>query len=565
MEKRDTRVMMDLSGFKMDWIEKWCPLLTIAFACFVLHGMILLNERPFWDGLLIYHLERTGNWPELYRWFSECGIPSSALIHWAIGGWTSNPILAYRIVTFLSLLTISLSFYGICRFFGLSRGTGVQLAVLSLAIPVCQISEEVILSLNYLLIAVFFLSALWAFLALRKTGPVGRVLRGGSLAGFFLCFTIESLITFYLGFLLLYYGTLLRNREKADSPGIGFYVRTLLRNLDYGLIVVAYFALRLLYFQPYGSFRTYNRIHISLPSLLTNTWISLKNALFFHLDSAFSFYSPSQFILIMTLVAFLCDLLGSRIRWHHTEEGSTGRTLGLWGILFWFLGIAAYVIAQKPPHPVGLVSRCAVLQGVPTSLLLVGILHHWVRLPRYRGTLYALVLFAFSMVTWKSHLDWQGRTVKDLAILKALHRTPPPPDVTLFRVEDTMPMFSRRGDRVFTVYYDEALYFEWAALFYEVNPDKIRFGMPAALDDTEYRKFLTARRTNPQYGFADWQPGGNVWKMKILYNAPEWGSETLTEWDPSRIGLRFLILKLTRPRQRQERFLDQVLRIEFQP
>jgi hypothetical protein len=183
MEKRDTRVMMDLSGFKMDWIEKWCPLLTIAFACFVLHGMILLNERPFWDGLLIYHLERTGNWPELYRWFSECGIPSSALIHWAIGGWTSNPILAYRIVTFLSLLTISLSFYGICRFFGLSRGTGVQLAVLSLAIPVCQISEEVILSLNYLLIAVFFLSALWRFSLSARLARSGEFY-GGQSGGF---------------------------------------------------------------------------------------------------------------------------------------------------------------------------------------------------------------------------------------------------------------------------------------------------------------------------------------------------------------------------------------------
>jgi hypothetical protein len=444
MEKLE---MQELSGNE-DCRNRVFPLLAIAFACFILHGLILLNERPFWDGLLLFHLLRTGNWPEIRTWFHDAGLPSFAYIYWGVGAWVPFPVLAFRLLTFSSLLATSWFFYGICRYFNLSRSTSTQLAVLACAYPIHQVSVEIIMAPGNFMIALFYLSALFAFYAARHSGWKRWCLWGSSLIGFFFSFVQESLLTFYLGFLILYLWNRVREGENRSNTQIRSWIKTLARNLDYLVVPVVYLILKRLFFWPTGSFAAYNRVKLSPWNLADNTWISLKNGLFFHLDCAFAFYSLSQILLIFALVSFLGKRSISSGS-DRTAERAESIGMGLVGVALWFLGMVLYVLAQKPLMAVGTETRYAMLLGPPTSLLILATLRYWIPVPRYRGTIYALLLFAFSVVTWKSHLDWQGRTVKDMAIIRSLKKTPPPKDYTSFMVQDDLPMISKRGDQIY--------------------------------------------------------------------------------------------------------------------
>jgi hypothetical protein len=562
LKRMDLKQMHSLPGCKNIIGSKWLPLLGITFACFILHGLIFLNERPFWDGLLLFHLIKTGNWPEIHRWLLDLGLPTAVYIHRGVGGWTSNPVLAYRIVAFLSLLVSSLAFYGICRFFGFSRGVGTQMAILSLACPVYQIPEEMIMLHGNIFVALFYLSALLAFHCTRMHGRRKWLGRWICLIGFFMSFAQESLLMYYLGFIGLYLWHVHREARDQGKLSARSCVILALRNFDYMAIPVFYFVLKQAFFP---AFKGYNHPFFSPWSIVSNYWISLQNALFLPLDSAISFYSPSQAFLALLLIAFVYDRFRFPVREENPKARMSHIVLGFVGLLLWFLGAAAYVLARKPPTFVGVETRYAILLGVPVSLLLVGALHYCVPSSRYRTAVYLLFLFAFSVVTWQSHLDWQGRAVKDLAIIRSLRKTPPPAGYTSFMIMDEMPMRCKRRNKVHQVY-GGAIPFEWASLFYEANPGPRLLGV-CVKDEKDYQAFLErwlAHRHSLRYGLEDWQPDGKLCRMRITYVAPDWGSEKLAEWDPCGIGWRFLLLKLTRPQERQNEFLDSLLRIEFQ-
>ncbi|HNY27129.1 MAG TPA: hypothetical protein PKH31_07075 [Candidatus Sumerlaeota bacterium] len=543
--------------------SNWLPLSVIAVSGILVHGIILLNERPFWDGLLIYHLLKTDNGSELFRWFSEAGIPLQGYLHLAAGKWVAQPVLAHRIMTILSLIGIPLCFYGICRVFERSRLEGVQLSILALVYPAYQISAEIILTPFTFFTSLFYFAAFLAFLGRRLAGGWGRIFWLASLAGFLASFTLESLLPFYGGFFGLFVFRLLPEGEKSSGTRglLKSFLKAAFQNPDYLFLPLVYLGLKQLFFHSYGGYAIYNEVCLNPWVLLRNYWISLKNTIILPFDNAVFFYRPSVMVLVLGFGACLWNRIQTPASPEEVERRGEGRILCLIGLILWLLGVAAYVLAQKPPQPVGIGTRCAILLGVPISLMLLGALRLWVS-PQYRTSVYLLLLFAFSVETVESHLDWQGRTVKDLAILRCLQKTPPPADSSLFVVEDHLPMFCTRGREKVQIY-DENRYFEWAVLFQEVWPDRIRFGVPATWTDREFLDFLATRRRWPQYGFTDWQPEGKVYRMRITYLAPDWGSEKLAEWNPCGIGLRYLILKLTRPVERQNEFLDNLLKIEF--
>jgi hypothetical protein len=561
MKDRDPRHMKFFPTIREN-AGKWVPFCVITLAGCLLHGLILLNERPFWDGLLIFHLLRTGNWPELYRWFSELGGPLAACIHYLIGGWTSHPILSYRIAALLPLLICAWMFYGLCRFWGLTRITGMQLAVLSQAYPAYQMSEEIIMVPGNIVVCLFYVSAFLAFYGSRLRGAWSRIVRWGSLSGFLVSFFQESLLPVYLGFFCFFvFSIVMREEDIPRSRSLKFFIKTAFRNFDYLILPFVYIVLKQYFFHPYGGYAIYNSVCMSPRAVLYNGFVSVNNAIIYYLDNAVLFYRPSQIVVVLCVSAFIYDRIKTPESPGNQEQRRSAWILLGTGCVFWFLGVAAYVLAQKPPLTAGIGTRCSILLEIPTSLMILGGLRLWIS-PKYRTAVYLLLLLAFSVETWRSHLDWQGRTVKDLAILRCLRKTPPPADSSLVVVEDNLPMICKRGNEILRIY-DENRYFEWAVLFQEASPDRIRFGVPATWTDQEFLDFLATRRRWPQYGFVDWQPEGKVYRMKITYLAPDWGSEKLTEWNPCGVGWRYLILKLTRPLERQNEFLDSLLKIEF--
>ncbi|HPS02342.1 MAG TPA: hypothetical protein PLA90_12460 [Candidatus Sumerlaeota bacterium] len=539
------------------WINRYLPFLAISLTCLILHGLIFLNERPFWDGLIILHLLKTRNWPDLYRWFSEAGLPSFACFYWGIGAWTSNPVLAYRATTFLSLLLNSLAFYGACRFFTLPKTTATLLAILALAYPV-HASEEMILTPYHVFISFFYLSVLLSLYGKNSDGLRRKAIRLISLAGFFLSFSAESLLAFYAGFLGLFFVYILRKETIGKEKTI---VRSLLtiasRHLDYLVLPFLYFTLKHIFFHPYGNFSDYNKIRLDFQPFISSYWGFLKNAFFFPINSAISFYGPLEVMVVLTLLSFFYDRI--------SPTAPSGRPLGRIGIILWILGVTAYVLAQKSPSILGISTRFEILLGVPTSLLLLGLLQFWVPDSRCRGILYLFLIAAFTFITWKNHLDWQGRTVKDLALVRCLKRTPPPTDYSTFFIDDTMPLFCERNGKIYKIY-DHTVPYEWGLLFRDVSNDKVRIGV-SEKNDQEFQTYLKdwlACQQTFRFGFSKWQYNGKVCRMKIIYGAPEWGqSGRIKEWDPCNIGLKFLALKLTRPLERQNEFLDNLLRIEY--
>lgn len=56
------------------------PLILLLFTLAV-HGIILLNDGPYWDGWMIDSWQRRKDWGALKKIFSEVGMPPQYYLH----------------------------------------------------------------------------------------------------------------------------------------------------------------------------------------------------------------------------------------------------------------------------------------------------------------------------------------------------------------------------------------------------------------------------------------------------------------------------------------------------
>jgi len=461
---------------------------------------LLLNDGVYWDGWLIYTSLVEKSWHNIHSIFFEPGAPITAYFHWAMG-YLPAMIFSYKLVAFLSITLFGILVYSICNELRLlSRIESLFIALLSVSYPAFQASIE-LATIPYLAYYCLFLLA--CFLALRSEKAHGfphYCLRVGSLALWALSFTINSLLVFYYGFLLV---LILHARYSRGISLKHVFTRFLPRRLDYVLLPLLYWVVARGFFPPHGIYSDYNQLSFS-PWVMTAVYNAfVNNAVYAQLSNALKnlLNYPVFVLLILLGLLWACSTpLSGSIRF--LDKKVKSYALLLFGFVLLALAIFPYAVVDKAPSAQGWETRHALLVALPVAIILVAITR--LALGDKTGSISRLGLFfltilllAFTLSSINNYLSWQARWVKDQSIMENLSTLENTENVSVFWVDD---QFQVGGEETYRFY-------EWSSIFKSVWGDESRIG----LDQRAYTPdFLTQglRYFNDRYNLSDFDPAG---------------------------------------------------------
>ncbi len=475
----------------------------------LVHGLILFNPIPYWDGWLVYGAERSGDYSSLYRLFASSGVPTGFLVHWVLGH--LGGVFAYRVAALCAQIVAGLAVYDINRqeqF--LTRGEGLLLALLAVAYPAVHVSFELIISPYEISYALFLVAAC---LALRSEhqGRAGRLfLRLAALLALFFSFGINSLLVFYFALLWLLLLRFAHERSVTIREALAPFSRT---HVDYIALPFVFWALKTTFFAPLAGYGDYYRIKLSpvaigyqvLQHLISSVWEPLNGAL----PAAVSESLGCAMMVVLVAYLFQMDV--------RTESRSRPCDVAVFGVALLALGIAPYVLIGGHATPTGWSSRHALLTSLPVCILLLAG-------ARFAGArngghlpaawVWGLTILAggFSVLVMNNYLQYQARAAKDQAVIAFLASHPDLANgYSTFWVDDGIPF----GADTYRPY-------EWSSLMKEAWHDEAHVGLDlAAIPHDRSMTWLSDIGVERRHYFNldAYDPGGRAARMTLRKGA----------------------------------------------
>ncbi|HKA46326.1 MAG TPA: hypothetical protein VKF40_30315 [Burkholderiales bacterium] len=475
------------------------------------HGLMLLNNGLYWDDWTIFGFP----YAAVTQWYREYGLPLFGYYHLVLD---SLGVPAYRILVFLSYLVSAACLYGILtRVREIDRRTAFVLALFFVLFPSNSARISVMASRTSLCYALFFAGFWLACLYLDKRVPALRVA-----ALILLCasFLTHSFLVFYI-VVLIY----IAYHEKSGLGGVRALPGFVLRYLDFFALPVIFWIIKLLYFEPYGSYEGYNRI--TLGSALNG---------FFLIGAAFygGFVEPLvasfRLPLVVLIAAAILSCFGARLigRMNGSASAQPLR-LSFWflvlGIVLFVAGVFAYLAVGKVPSPYDWNSRHQLLTPLGASLILV-YLPRLILAERVQNLVYALLVAAFLAADVQQWVVFQKDWYKQVALIESFKESPEIRRGHYFLIQDKTADLDA-NHRVYRFY-------EYTGLFHAAFGDERRLGQEVrsfrVQDFNDLRSML-----NSQFRLGEYDASVSSPDAVLIV---EHGELKLTPWDV--IRLRFL-------------------------
>ena len=328
-------------------LEAWT-----LFAIYTLaHGAIFfISESIFWDDWTI-----SGTKPEdILTTFKQAGAfmeitPVLHILLLPVGVWS------YRALTFFLIFLSGIVFYKIItRFFWVDSSCRFLVTALYLITPLYS-ARVALIDFPYTFSMFIFLLG-WLL--------IGRV-RLLSLAFFFISFNTASLLVFYaLPILDWYY----RVHRGLNWKEITSFVN---KRLDYIALPFVFFAIKNIFFSPYGLYKGYNQ-GFSLRYLVTTPVIQARDLFQLELSvglifvSLFAAWALIKLVSRETIVGPISERLVGCCYRKNIYVGA--------GLLSIFLGVFPYWILGHPPTFLEWTSRHQLLMPFGTAFFTVGLI-----------------------------------------------------------------------------------------------------------------------------------------------------------------------------------------------
>ncbi len=397
------------------------------------HGLMLLNTGVYWDDWLIVGGSPAGI-AELYRAY---GLPLFGYYHHALD---SIGIPAYRILVFLSYLAAAICLYGILgRMVEIDRKTALLLVLLFVLFPSNSARISIMASRTSVCYALFFVGLWLAAVYLDRRIPA---LRFASLVFLFASFLTHSLLVFYI-VVPIYIAYHERSRLRTVAALRSF----VLRHLDFLLLPVVFWALKLVFYEPYGGFRGYNRV--TAGSAL-EAFSFIDNAFFggFIYPLVDSFLISPIFIVPAAIMAILGARLIARLD-TRTSSGATRHSAWLLlvaGIVFFVAGVFPYLAVGKVPAAEDWDSRHELLTPLGAAFMLVALPRLALK-KRGQNLVHALLVVLFTAGAIHTWVAFQKDWYKQVALIEHFRVTPEIERGTHFLIDDRTADLDANGRR----------------------------------------------------------------------------------------------------------------------
>jgi hypothetical protein len=511
------------------------------------HGLLLLDYAPRWDGWVIYYRIQDRDWPSLLAGFRALGIPAFAYLHYLVGQ-LPYFLFWFKFTTFLSLLTTTLITYHLLGDFpaAIGRADRLLLCMLLATFPANLVNIELIMMPFAVCYACFFVAAAVYRRSIRSEGTPSLLLRLLALGLFYFSFMMQSLLVFYAVFLLYAFAS---SPGRADRAGVRL-IMFVKRHADFIALPVLYWVVRAVWFRPFGEYAGYNAFQHRLASVVADLASSLYGGLVVPL--ARGVHETRQLPAVALVV--LAAVLLLRPLWASAQWERQGRLLAL-GFGLACVGLLPYVVVGKSPAPPDpWVTRFAYLVPLGAAFLVYASLKWYLSFigaPRYViMTAASFVVAAFATADVANYLTFGIDGLKQEAIVLGFRDQREIAAAATIVVEDSAEWLSAY-DRQFRVY-------EYTGMLKQAFGDERRLGIrDGQYHDRAYMDVVSRVYGKPKWLLSGYDGRGTLVRVRLR-------SEAAT-WNLRQLYLKAVYLRLRGRSEERNALLRQLLSIQLLP
>jgi hypothetical protein len=410
-------------------------LLSIIILAALTFGPQLLNRGLYWDDWTITKVSDEA----LKTQFLDTGVGYySGVYHLhAFLQSTSDPIIYYRILAFVSTLLSTIAIFKILEKSFIFKGDELFISILFLTSPFFS-TRITQICLPY---TIFFSFFLWAFYLGLSENKISRLF---SIILFFISFFVNSLIPFYLTFIIwLYFKNVQQNPRSF-----------IIKNSSFLLVPILFIVFKILVLKTSGlhNIEGYNEITvrgiIMLPLNMFNSFINnyvYSFRLFFQVITDSILFIP--LLIVLTSATYLIIK-----RFNSLEIGNTSiellngrlsirkyQVILFTGILLFILSVFPYDLVNKSPSYFGFNTRNQLLLSIPYAICCLSILRMVIN-AKYFKIFFSVLIAGGMMLNIYFTSNFQKNHNKQNAIIEIIKQAPP--SYTTIFVLDSSEIFN---------------------------------------------------------------------------------------------------------------------------
>lgn len=328
-----------------------------CFLLFVIYtlafGLMLLNTKGYyWDD---WGLIGNFSFDSMNQQFLQNGNIWYGYFEWIFISLQPYGIPLFRFFTFFSFFVCALCVYHIAKSLKILKTYELFFIVaFFLLLPFNTISRNALINAPYTLCYLLFFLAFFLVSVKSTQHILGRIL---TLTLFFISFTMNSLLIFYILPLMYMLYT-----HKAYTSFKSLWI-WLIKHFDFIILPIAFYAIKIIFFKPYGLYEGYNAVSASG---FFKAFIKVPIFSFLHLLQTSFFLLGS-----LCIIAFILGAIALIYHFKHkllTKRDMLGVGLGF--IIMW-AGMFSYVVVFKYSSFGNLDDRFSILESLGAGIIIV--------------------------------------------------------------------------------------------------------------------------------------------------------------------------------------------------
>ncbi len=358
---------------------------------FIGNFMMLTYPGIFWDDWTLYNMSEKG----IMNQFYGNGLFIAGYLHIFLQKLIYPPLLYHLSTIILQLFSIFILFKIVDKYKN-KNSIFLYFAILIYSVLPLFDAKITMIVLPYTLCLTLFITATYFLIIFKfERTFIFKIL---SLILFFISFFTTSLVFFYLIPLLLiiFYDDLryiIDHKIKKLKVVFNILINTLISHIDFILLPVIFWIVKILYFSPSFQYKESNYNEINLESFLEIPYRLIISIYLFFITLyplLMELIQNLEFIILFIILSGFIFLKLGRLDLNFKST----KTKFLIGLLVCFIGLFPYILVGKYPTFTGYSSRHQLLLGFGISLLVVDLIFY-ISSKRLRNLILAMSLGLF--------------------------------------------------------------------------------------------------------------------------------------------------------------------------
>lgn len=380
---------------------------------------LLLNEGVFWDDWMVYNMDIQG----IYEQFYGNGSPYFGYMHYWLNQLPNPPFIYHLLVVIFQLGTLFISIEIIDSLKWKNSSLLYIVVGLSALTPYFS-AKATMICLPY--VVCYFLFCLGFYLAILSFQKNNNLLRITSLIVFFISFTTNSLLVFFVvPFTIIFF--LPQNYEWNRGFDFKKFLLTAVRLFDFLILPLFFFVVKKVFSPTQGLYAAYNYNEITVNSLFSSplsiittfktSFLSLFNEM---LDLLMN--KSVEILIIWLFTGLMLHLVTNRksLKLNLFKSEYNHWYLLAIGIFLFIIGSFPYAAVRKIPYMQSYYDRFQLLLPLGSSLIFVALIFGMTKKIHVRKILLSFVVASFILLNFSYQLQYVRGWFKMESIMQNL-------------------------------------------------------------------------------------------------------------------------------------------------